>query len=135
MYNNHPILGPYYSKYQGGNNLSRVVNILSKVKPHSINILSVIKNTLKEMVEGTKEGIRDIPTKLKEKIIEDTSADILEGNNPIESLKKAILKRLDKEKLSNSEYNNLLKISNIPLSIPLDVKDSSKYYKSNELIN
>jgi len=152
MHNNHPILGPYYSKYQGGNNLSRVVNILSKVKPNTINAQSIIKNTLTEMVEGTKEGIRDIPTKLKEKIIEDVSTDILQGNNPIESLKKAILKRLDKENLSNSEYDNLIKISNIPFNysysnkhlykdippIPLVAKDSSSEYynyKSNELRN
>jgi len=91
MENNNSILNKYYSKYKAGSNVVRFTRAVSKLAPFAKEVL--------------KDVIRELPSNLKDKIRDDIATEILQGNNPLDTLSKSLFDRAYKEALRSGEYS------------------------------
>jgi hypothetical protein len=89
MEDHNSILYTYYSKYKAGN--PRFIYAVSKLSPFAKDVL--------------KDVITELPTNLRDKIRDDIATEILNGNNPLETLSKSIVNRAFNSALKSGEYS------------------------------
>lgn len=97
----HPVLYEYYSKYNGGNRLNRVVSSIPRLLRSST---SKFASDSKEFARDTGKIVKD---GLRDNIRDNIATELFQGNNPYDSFMKNINSRIKNsdEYIYNQMYN------------------------------